>query len=66
MIMPPIPPMLTAEAVRARMAERSIGMAEAKAQLLRERLLVSIQAFDLTGDRKLLSSILFQLAELVK
>lgn len=49
----------TADEVRARSRVRCIGMAEAKRELQREHLLMAVQMFDLHGDRKLLTSILF-------
>jgi hypothetical protein len=57
------PDPVTAAAVKARREATGRGMQECKRELEHERLLVLIQMFDLTGDRRQLTEILFKLAE---
>lgn len=56
------PPAITAADVKARRAATGRSMMECKAALEHERLMVLIQMFDLHGERRQLTEILFALA----
>ncbi|WOE76345.1 hypothetical protein [Alterisphingorhabdus coralli] len=54
---------MTTKEIRDRREHKGIGLQDAKAEILHERLIAKIQAFDRTGDRKQLTEILFDLAD---
>ena len=61
-LLPVTPPKITLAEICRRAADRKIGKMQAKQELEHERLLLAIQMFDLNGDRKALTEILFTLA----
>lgn len=61
-MVPGYPPPVTAAAVRALREKSGNGMMQCKAVLEHQRLMVLIQMFDLHGDRRLLTEILFKIA----
>lgn len=59
----PFPAPITAEAVFAERERSGDGLERCKRRLERDRMVLLLQAFDLDGDRKKLTEVLFKLVE---